>query len=154
MILAEGCSTAARSVTPSACAICTLNTPTWSRRPKSSHTFDQPISYRPTCSICHSAVAGPQRRSRRPNKDPTLTPLLCCDGRSPWLRIEFPQTRHDLLRKERDIGDGIFMVQEAALAKHQQMAKAADAVAERLDLIVYVVRRTRKAGAALDQLLD
>jgi hypothetical protein len=79
---------------------------------------------------------------------------LLCGNSLPRLRIEFAQAWHDLLRKERDIGDGIFMVQEAALAKHQQMAKAADAVAERLDLIVHVVRRTRKTGAALDQLLD
>src|SRR5258708_35406827 len=34
------------------------------------------------------------------------------------------------------------------------MAEAADAVVERLDLIVYVVRSAGKAGAALDQLLD
>src|SRR6516165_9386551 len=34
------------------------------------------------------------------------------------------------------------------------MAEAADAVAERLDLAVNVIRRAGKAGAALDQLLD
>ena len=45
------------------------------------------------------------------------TRLLCC-GRSLWLRIEFAQARQDLLRKERDIGDGVFVVQEAALAEH------------------------------------
>jgi len=43
--------------------------------------------------------------------------LLCRDS-LPWLRIEFLQARQDLLRKERDVGDRIFMVQEAALAKH------------------------------------
>ena len=34
------------------------------------------------------------------------------------------------------------------------MPEAADNVAERLDLIVYVVRCAGKAGAALDQLLN
>src|SRR6516225_11770746 len=34
------------------------------------------------------------------------------------------------------------------------MAEAADAVTERLDLAVNVIRRAGKAGAALDQLLD
>jgi hypothetical protein len=77
---------------------------------------------------------------------------LLCGNSLPRLRIEFAQTRHDLLRKERDVRDRIFMVQEAALAKHQQMAEAADAVAECFDLIVNVVRRAGKAGAALYQI--
>ena len=46
------------------------------------------------------------------------------------------------------------MVEETALAEHQQMAKPAETVAKRFDLIVHVVRGTRKTGAALDQLLD
>ena len=40
------------------------------------------------------------------------------------------------------------------MAKHQQMAEAADAVAEHLDLIVHVVRCAGKASAAFDQLFD
>src|ERR1700747_1289905 len=74
---------------------------------------------------------------------------LLCGNSLPRLRIEFAQARHDLLRKECDVRDRIFMVQETALAKHQQMAEAADAVAERFDLVVHIVRRTRKTGAAL-----
>src|SRR5271165_6576228 len=69
-------------------------------------------------------------------------------------RIELAQARHDFLREEHDVRDRIFMVQETALAKHQQMAKAADVVAECLYLIVHVVWCAGKAGAALDQLLD
>ena len=46
------------------------------------------------------------------------------------------------------------MVEEAALAEHQEIAEAADTVAERLDLVVHVIRRTGEAGAALEQLLD
>src|SRR5215472_1140894 len=46
------------------------------------------------------------------------------------------------------------MVQETALAEHQQMTEAANAVAECLDLIVDVIRCAGKAGAAFDQLLD
>src|ERR1700731_1101795 len=46
------------------------------------------------------------------------------------------------------------MVEEAALAEHQEIAEAADTVAERLDLVVHVIRRTGEAGTALEQLLD
>ncbi len=46
------------------------------------------------------------------------------------------------------------MVEEPALAEHQQMSEAADAVVERLYLGIYVIRCPGKAGAALDQLLD
>jgi hypothetical protein len=42
--------------------------------------------------------------------------------------VEFPQARHYFLGEECDVRDRIFMVQETALAKHQQMAEAADAV--------------------------
>src|SRR6266699_1000262 len=42
----------------------------------------------------------------------------------------------------------------ATLSKHQQVAEAADAVVERLDLVVHISGRTGEAGAALDQLLD
>src|SRR3984893_6036476 len=46
------------------------------------------------------------------------------------------------------------MVEEAALAEHQEIAEAADTVAEHLDLVVHVIRRTGEAGTALEQLLD
>src|ERR1700732_5075136 len=46
------------------------------------------------------------------------------------------------------------MVEEAALAEHQGIAEAADTVAERLDLVVHVIRRTGEAGTALEQLLE
>ena len=67
VILAEeGCFTAARPATPSACVICTPNMPTSSQRSKS---FPTSISCLPICSICQPAVAAPQRRSgRRPNR--------------------------------------------------------------------------------------
>src|SRR3954447_26625888 len=70
------------------------------------------------------------------------------------LEIEFAQARQHFLCKQRDVRDGVFVVEETALTEHQQMAKAADTVAKRFDLIVHVVRGTRKTGAALDQLLD
>ena len=80
--------------------------------------------------------------------------LLRRSGRFPRLRIEFSQSRHHFLCKEGNVRDGVFVFQETALAKHQQMAEAADAVAERLDLLVHLIRCAGKAGAALDQLLD
>ena len=50
-------------------------------------------------------------------------PLLCGDRRFRWLRIELAQARHDLLREQRDVGDRVLMVQEAALTKEQEMAE-------------------------------
>src|SRR5678816_70280 len=43
---------------------------------------------------------------------------------------------------------------EAGRAEHQQVAEAADAVVQRLDLVVHVVGRAGETGAALDQLFD
>src|SRR5438105_11449751 len=70
------------------------------------------------------------------------------------LWIEFAQARHDFLRKERDVRDRIFVIQKPALAEHQQVAEAADTVAQCLDLIVNIIRGAGKARTALDQLLD
>ena len=59
-------------------------------------------------------------------------PLLCGDRRFRWLRIELAQARHDLLREQRDVGDRVLMVQEAALTKEQEMAEGDSAAAPRL----------------------
>src|SRR5882762_10838175 len=69
-------------------------------------------------------------------------------------RAELAQTRQHLLGEQGDVGDRVGVVEEAALSKHQQVAEAADAVMERLDLVVHVVGRAGETGAALDQLLD
>ena len=58
-------------------------------------------------------------------------PLLCGDRRFRWLRIELAQARHDLLREQRDVGDRVLMVQEAALTKEQEMAPKRPVVPER-----------------------
>ena len=110
VILAEeGCfdrSEASHAVTP--------NTPTSSQRPKSSPAS---VSYQPTYSTFRQAKAAPRgRSSKRPNRISPIR-LLCC-GRSLWLRIEFAQSRQDFLCKERDVRDGVVVVQEAALAEH------------------------------------
>jgi hypothetical protein len=62
--------------------------------------------------------------------------------------------RRGITGEQRDVGDGVGMVEKAALAEHQQIAEAADRIVQRLDLLVDVVRIAGKAGAALDQLLD
>jgi hypothetical protein len=59
-------------------------------------------------------------------------PLLCGDRRFRWLRIELAQARHDLLCEQRDVGDRVLMVQEAALTKEQEMAEKDSAAAPRL----------------------
>src|ERR1700721_2352384 len=101
-----------------------------SKLPKS---FLTSISCRATYSICRpaSAVHNAGQGGGRIGSHPTR--LLCC-GRSLWLRIEFAQSRQDFLCEQRDVRDGILVIQETALAEHQQMAKAADAIAEPLDL--------------------
>src|SRR5271168_3213560 len=72
--------------------------------------------------------SAPRRRGSHPQIDlSSLGTLFCCDGLL-WLQIKFAQARQHFLCKQRDIRDRIFMVQETALAKHQQMAKAADTV--------------------------
>ena len=87
-------------------------------------------------------------RHRRP-------PLLRGDGGGlRRFRVQFAQPRHDLLGEESDVLDRVGMVEKAALAEHQQVPEPADAVVQRLDLVVDVVGRAGKAGAALDQLLD
>src|SRR6516162_6346816 len=70
------------------------------------------------------------------------------------LCVELAQARQDLLGEERNISNRVGVVEKATLAEHQQIAEAADAVAQRLDLIVHVIRRARETGAALDQLID
>jgi hypothetical protein len=62
----KAASTAVRPVTPSACAICTPNTPTSSQRPKS---FLTSISCLAIYLICAPAAMAPRRGSgRRPNR--------------------------------------------------------------------------------------
>src|ERR1700730_8232275 len=81
--------------------------------------------------------------------------LLCRHHLGPCrCRIELAQPWQDVLGEQGDGGDRVGVVEEAALPEHQKVAEAADAVVERLDLVVYVVGRTGKAGAALNQLLD
>ena len=72
-------------------------------------------------------------------------------GRAP---VQLAQPRHDLTAEQRDIGHRVGMVEKPALPEHLEVAEAADAVAERLYLIVDIVRGAGEAGAALDQLLD
>jgi hypothetical protein len=62
--------------------------------------------------------------------------------------------RHDLLREQRDVGDRVLMVQEAALTKEQEMAEAPDAVIQILDLVVDIVGRAGKAGGTFHQLIE
>src|SRR5216683_1322279 len=81
--------------------------------------------------------------------------LFRCGRRSCHTRrAELAQTRQHLLGEQGDVGNRVGVVEEAALAEHQQVAEAADAVVERLDLVVHIVGRTGETGAALDQLLD
>jgi len=70
------------------------------------------------------------------------------------LRVESGQARQDFFREQRDVGDRIGMVEKAALAEHQQVAKAANRLVQRLDLCEDVIGVAGGTGAAVDQLLD
>src|SRR4051794_34939043 len=81
--------------------------------------------------------------------------LLCRRRFGPCrYRIELAQTWQDLLGEQGDVGDRVGMIEKTALTEHQEIAEAADAVVQRLDLVVHVIGRPGETGAALDQLLD
>src|SRR6266851_9042554 len=80
--------------------------------------------------------------------------LRRCRGSLLRFRIELAQPRHDLFPEQCYVRYRIGVVEKAPLAEEQQVAKAADPVVERLDLVVDVVGRPGKAGGALHQLLE
>src|SRR5438477_6178224 len=94
-----------------------------------------------------------RRRCSHPRIDLSSLGTLFCRDSLLWLQIELAQPWQHFFCKQRDVGDRVFMVEETALAEHQQVAKPADTVAERLDLVVHVIRCAGEAGTALDQLL-
>src|SRR5262249_16302919 len=68
-----------------------------------------------------------------------------------------PKTRPPGLNprpREGNVGDGLVMVQEAALAHHQKMPETADMVVEGAQLAEHVVRRAGKNEAGIDRVGD
>src|SRR6266852_5594785 len=80
--------------------------------------------------------------------------LRRCRGSFLLFRVELAQPRHNLFPEQCYVRDRIGVIEKAALAEEQQMAKAADPVVERLDLVVDVIGRPGKTGGALHQLLE
>src|SRR5437588_6996401 len=64
------------------------------------------------------------------------------------------QPRQDLLRDERDLVDRFLVREMAGVAGHEEVAQAADAVDEFLQLAGHVVGRANKHDARFDEVLD
>src|ERR1700736_3952455 len=84
-------------------------------------------------------------------------------GRRRWGRVfaarylparEIHNPGQYLLAEERQVGDGLVMVQQTALPHHQQMAEAADMVVEGAQLAEDVVGRAGEDEASVDRVLD
>jgi hypothetical protein len=60
-----------------------------------------------------------------PARSGTPAPLPCRDCLL-WHRIELAQEWQHFVRKQHNVRDGVFMVEETALPEHRQIAKAAD----------------------------
>ena len=54
---------------------------------------------------------------------------------------ELAESGQDLFREQGQVGDGLLVAQQAALAHHQQVAKAADMVVKGAQLVEHVVGR-------------
>jgi len=70
--------------------------------------------------------------------------------KSPQLR----EAREDFLREHCQVGDGVVVVEEAALPHHQEVAEAADVVVHLLDLPKHLIGRAGEHDAGLDGLVD